>query len=128
MNELNFARKIRQALDAGTEAVAPHRLQRLMSARERALKVQRQPAAHSGFARVGNAAAMFMDTEALSRYWLPLGVLLIGLAAMIQWQSDQPTMTVAEAEEIDSALLTSELPINAYLDRGFDAWLKRSSE
>jgi hypothetical protein len=37
-------------------------------------------------------------------------------------------LTVDEAEEIDSALLTSELPINAYLDQGFDAWLKRSSE
>jgi hypothetical protein len=128
MNELNFARKVRQALDAGAEAVAPHRLQRLKSAREHALKVQRQPALQSGFARVGNAAAMFMNPEALSRYWLPLGVLAIGLAVIVQWQSDQPTMTVAEAEEIDSALLTSELPINAYLDRGFDAWLKRSSE
>jgi hypothetical protein len=128
MNELNFARKVRQALDAGTETVAPHRLQRLRDARERALKVQRQPAPQSAFTRVGNAAALFLDPVALGRYLLPLGVLVIGLVAMVQWQSDQPTMTVAEAEEIDSALLTSELPINAYLDRGFDAWLKRSSE
>jgi len=24
-------------------------------------------------------------------------------------------------------LLTDELPLNAYLDRGFDSWLKRSA-
>jgi hypothetical protein len=29
----------------------------------------------------------------------------------------------AENEEIDSALLADDLPINAYLDKGFQAWL-----
>jgi hypothetical protein len=29
--------------------------------------------------------------------------------------------------EVDAGLLTDELPINAYLDKGFDSWLKRSS-
>jgi len=128
MNELNFARKVRLALDFGTETIAPRQLQRLRDSRERALRAQRQPVTYSGFARVGHAAAQFMDTDALSRYWLPLGALLIGLAILVQLHDAQPTLTVAEAEEIDSALLTSELPINAYLDRGFDAWLKRSSE
>ena len=31
----------------------------------------------------------------------------------------------APMEEIDAALLTSELPIEAYLDRGFQNWLKQ---
>lgn len=128
MNELNFARKIRQALDASAETIAPHRLERLRSARERALRAQLQPATQSGFARVGSTAAQFMDAYALRRYWLPLGALVIGVAVLVQWHDAQPTLTVDEAEEIDSALLTSELPINAYLDQGFDAWLKRSQE
>jgi hypothetical protein len=28
-------------------------------------------------------------------------------------------------EEIDSLLLTDDLPIDAYLDRGFQNWLKK---
>jgi hypothetical protein len=128
MNELEFARKVRRALDTSADAIAPHRLQRLQDARVRALAVQRQPAPESGFARVGRSAARFMDANALSRVWLPLGALAIGVAILAQWHEMQPQLTVDEAEEIDSALLTSELPINAYLDQGFDAWLKRSSE
>ncbi|TMH18595.1 MAG: DUF3619 family protein [Betaproteobacteria bacterium] len=31
-----------------------------------------------------------------------------------------------DIEETDAAILSSELPIEAYLDRGFQAWLKRS--
>ena len=33
----------------------------------------------------------------------------------------------AELEEIDSALLADDLPINAYLDKGFQAWLSEHS-
>jgi hypothetical protein len=128
MNELNFARKVRQALDAGTDTITPDRLHRLRNAREQALRVQRQPVAQTGFVRVGNAAAQYMDFYALRQYWLPLGALAIGLAVLVQWHDAQPQLTVDEADEIDSALLTSELPINAYLDQGFDAWLKRSSQ
>ena len=29
---------------------------------------------------------------------------------------------------VDENLLTDELPINAYLDNNFEAWLKRSSQ
>jgi hypothetical protein len=35
---------------------------------------------------------------------------------------------VQENEEIDSALLADELPPSAYLDRGFHAWLERTSD
>jgi hypothetical protein len=32
---------------------------------------------------------------------------------------------VAEAVELDTQLLADELPIDAYLDKGFEAWLKK---
>lgn len=128
MNELHIARKVRQMLDLDTDKIEPRHLERLLAAREAAMLVQKQPEPASGFARVGNAAAHYMDAYSVGQYWLPLGALAIGLALMFQWQNIQPTLTVAEAEEIDTALLSSELPINAYLDRGFNAWLKRSSQ
>jgi uncharacterized protein DUF3619 len=128
MNELHIARKVRQALDQGAETIAPRPLERLRLARDKALRVQRQPALGFGFAWVGATAGRVTDAYAVGRYWLPLAALVAGLVLIVQWESQQPQMTVAEAEEIDSALLSSELPINAYLDRGFDAWLKRESE
>ncbi|MGH8724065.1 MAG: DUF3619 family protein, partial [Burkholderiales bacterium] len=38
------------------------------------------------------------------------------------WQQNQ---RAAELEEIDSLLLADDLPIDAYLDRGFQSWLKK---
>jgi hypothetical protein len=49
--------------------------------------------------------------------------LILALLGIQYWQR---TPTVEEIEEIDAALLTSDLPINAYLDNSFDTWLKRS--
>jgi len=40
------------------------------------------------------------------------------------WQQNQRS---AEIEEIDAQLLTDDLPIDAYLDRGFQNWLKQRS-
>jgi hypothetical protein len=60
----------------------------------------------------------------IPRVLLPMAVLILGLIAVNQWRDSQ---LAAEIEEIDTAVLTSDLPIDAYLDKGFDAWLKRSS-
>jgi hypothetical protein len=52
-------------------------------------------------------------------------VLALGVAGVSYWSSME---RAAEIEDVDSALLSDDLPINAYLDRGFDAWLKRTSQ
>ena len=41
--------------------------------------------------------------------------------------SGQQAQRAAEVEELDALLLTDDLPIDAYLDRGFEAWLKKVS-
>ena len=55
-------------------------------------------------------------------------VALLGLALAVigvtYWNNYEQA---AENEEIDSALLADELPINAYLDRGFHVWLEQPS-
>ena len=33
-----------------------------------------------------------------------------------------------DIEETDAAILTSDLPIDAYLDRGFQNWLKHGTD
>jgi len=51
-------------------------------------------------------------------------MLIASGAAIYTWQQNQ---RAAELEEIDSQLLTDDLPIDAYLDRGFPNWLKKRS-
>ncbi len=50
--------------------------------------------------------------------------LAIGVVGVSTWNDYQKA---AEFEEIDSALLADDLPINAYLDKGFQAWLSEQS-
>jgi len=53
---------------------------------------------------------------------LPLAMLLACAGAIYTWQQNQ---RAAEIEEVDALLLTDDLPIDAYLDRGFQNWLKK---
>ncbi len=42
-----------------------------------------------------------------------------------QWQAYQQ---LKDIEETDAAILSSDLPIDAYLDRGFQNWLKHTGD
>jgi len=53
---------------------------------------------------------------------LPAAALIVAVAGIYNWQEKQ---RLAEVVEIDSQLLTDDLPIDAYLDRGFQNWLKK---
>ena len=56
------------------------------------------------------------------RVLLPIALLVGSGAALYSWQQNR---LAAEVEEIDALLLTDDLPIDAYLDRGFQNWLKK---
>jgi len=123
MNEVEFGKQIKRQLDQGLDIDAAS-LARLKQAREHALAHRRvaQPAVATVWmdavlARVsGNPAT----AAGLALAGAALALALIGLQ---HWPRAQ---TAEEIAEIDTALLTSELPINAYLDKSFDKWLKRS--
>jgi hypothetical protein len=125
MNELQFGNKVRQILNQGLRLEAGAAA-RLRTARERALERQR-PEPAPALAWAGNVLGRFDGWGGLSlRVLLPMAMLIAGLAGIYTWQQNQ---RAAEVEEIDARLLTDDLPIDAYLDRGFQNWLKkRSSE
>lgn len=127
MNEIKFANKIRQALNEGSRVDA-RIAERLRAARERAIasrKPEREPALAWARSTATGVIGGFGGVGGFSlRLVLPTVLLVVGLVAIYSWQRDQ---TAADIEELDAHLLTDDLPIDAYLDRGFEAWLKKTS-
>jgi cytochrome c-type biogenesis protein CcmH/NrfG len=124
MNEQQITYRIKQLLNRGLDLDAG-KLARLKAAREAALARQRIESRVPVLAWADNLIGKSGGPSALiPRVLLPMAVLILGLIAVNQWRDSQ---LAAEIEEIDTAVLTSDLPIDAYLDKGFDVWLKRSS-
>jgi hypothetical protein len=121
MNESQFGNRVRQILNQGLD-LHPHVAEQLRAAREQALARQRrEPAAALAWA--DNVAGAFGGWAGFSlRLVFPLLLLLAAVIALYGWQQNK---LVAEIEEIDAQLLTDDLPIDAYLDRNFQNWLKK---
>jgi Protein of unknown function (DUF3619) len=124
-NEQQFGNRVRQVLNRGLVGVDSETAQRLKAARELALSRQRrEPAPALAWAdHVLGGGVRGWPGLALYAV-VSLAILLAGAAGIYNWQQSQ---RIAELEEIDSQLLTDDLPIDAYLDRGFQNWLKRRS-
>lgn len=124
MNEPQFGDKIAHLLNDGLR-LDERTLSRLRSARELALTRQRaEPAGVLAWA--GHLVGDWGGWTGLSlRVLAPVVTLVIAVSAVYTWQQSQ---RAAEVEEIDAALLTSDLPIDAYLDSGFQNFLKTRAE
>ena len=128
-----FARKLTALLDQAAADISPGIAYRLQQARARALDGERAEAtepqlAHAlagvgglgasrGTAGPGNGKPLWAQW----RLWLGIAAIV---AAGFGWQQWHAYRTVLAYEELDAQILSSDLPIDAYLDRGFDAWLK----
>jgi hypothetical protein len=124
--EHELARGIVRHLDYGVDHLDPAVRERLLAARRIALShYHEQPATVPGFAWAGQAASRFTGGRFYGvRHLTAISVLVLALIGVAYWQSVGTTNSYAE---IDSDLLTDELPFNALLDKDFDSWLKRSS-
>ncbi|SMG46918.1 DUF3619 family protein [Paraburkholderia susongensis] len=133
--EFEFAREVRRALDENTANLPPATVDRLAAARRAAL-ARRKPEAVSApvFAPAfaGMPAAMPQAgfeqprrRSPLRRFALawPLAALVVSLIGIAYWEDHQRT---AELADIDAAMLSDDLPLNAYLDHGFNAYLSRA--
>jgi hypothetical protein len=122
MNESKFGYQIKQQLDQALD-LEPATLNRLKIAREQALARQRMTEPAFALAWADAVVGRLSGNPASASIALAGAALILALVGIQFWQQ---TPTVEEIEEIDAALLTSDLPINAYLDKSFDTWLKRS--
>lgn len=127
MNELHFGQRIAHRLDHSVRDLSPDITSRLAQAREQALA--RQKAEVSAHRLAGLAGMLSGHGHGHGRFhleprqWLLALALIFVLAIASYWQGDAE---VSALEEVDSAVLADELPPNAYLDHGFEAWLKHT--
>ena len=123
--EDTFERRITGHLDRSADQIDSATRARLLAARERALLNYRATVPVPGFAWAGHAMSrMTVQRFHSLRNAVGLAVVLLALTGLAIWISAGPANEMAE---IDAGLLTDELPINAYLDKGFDSWLKRGA-
>jgi len=124
--EEQFARQLCRVLDRGTEQFDQGIAERLRAAREQALQRQRVTAIIPVPVIVGAGGTALQGPEARHplQTLLAIVAVLLGVALSYYWNG----FTQAdENEAIDSALLADDLPPNAYLDKGFQAWLEAES-
>ena len=121
MNEIQFASRIRQLLNQGTQ-LDRATVDKLRAAREAALSRQRAERAPV-LVWADNVFGNGWGWASLSaRVVLPVVMLAVAAFGIYRWQESQ---RLAEVVEIDTQLLTDDLPIDAYLDRGFQNFLKK---
>ncbi len=114
---------VRQALGHAVEGLDEKTLSRLQKARMEALARQKIAIGGLGLAGIGLKTGGFLP--AYGRTFVAAFALLLGVASTYVWTHFEQA---AQNEEIDSALLSDDLPPAAYLDKGFQAWLDRSSQ
>lgn len=119
--EQDIAKRIVHLLDDNAARVDGAAFERLSAARRQAVAaaVARARAAPLAAAGVGHFLLEYLHGR---RAWMVLLVTAVLVSLAVQ----QITHHAPVVE--DALLLASDLPPEAYLDKGFDAWLERSSQ
>ena len=128
-DDLNFAYKVRHALNDNLDNLPASTTERLAAARQLAVsrkKANASPLRAFHHAVAGNASSL-LSFEWLGRMGVavPLMVMVAGLAGIYQYQEEQ---RIAEVAELDAGVLSDELPLTAYLDQGFNAYVDERAQ
>ena len=119
--EEELAGRIVRGLDQGLHQIDPRTLAQLRTAREAALeRLVQQPEWSEAWA--GAPGARTLPRSLNSRYVFSVLALVAVVSGLVYWQQAQH---VEDPFEIDAKLLSGDLPIDAYLDKGLDTWLTR---
>lgn len=129
-DDLNFAYKVRHALNEHLDHLPASTVDRLASARK--LAVSRKKAHAPARVRTVQRQAAGNIGQIVNITWwtrmgvaLPMLALVFGLAGIYQYEEEQ---RIAEIAELDTAVLSDELPLTAYLDQGFNAYLAQRAQ
>jgi hypothetical protein len=122
--EQDTAKKIVDVLNYGVSELDQQTSERLLAARRKAIAAMAQPAyvapAETNLAGVGRYISEHLHGH---HAWMPTA-LVISAALLVLVVLQQ---NYSEPVEADALLLASDLPPEAYVDKGFDAWLENTS-
>jgi len=122
MNQDDLARRIVRKLEPCLDDIPEAVVQRLQAVRREALhRAQIRRAEHGSLL---DRLRDWVSAHGVAvRVAVPVAFAAAVAAGLLYWQA----ASHHESIDLDTALLADELPIHAYTDPGFDAWLQHSS-
>jgi hypothetical protein len=129
--DLNFAYKVRHALNEQLDDLPASTTDRLASARKMALSRKktenplRVTIARHAFA--GGAGFFREPFSLLGRISLAIPAIAL-VAGLVNIYQMEEARRIKETADIDAAVLSDELPLTAYADHGFNAYLAKRAD
>jgi hypothetical protein len=127
-DDINLAYKIRHALNENLDTLPASTTERLAAARAQALSRKKADAP----LRTQASRARFDVRSLFATQWVtraavaaPLLAMVVGLVGVYQVEREQ---RVAELADLDAAVLADDLPLTAYTDHGFNAYLAQQQQ
>jgi hypothetical protein len=132
-DDINLAYKIRHALNENLDHLPASTVDRLAAARSLALSRKKADAPRAVSARQQQVRRPAFDVRSvLAMPWtmraavaVPLLAMVVGLVGVYQSEREQ---RIAEVAELDAAVLSDNLPLTAYIDHGFNAYLAQQQQ
>jgi hypothetical protein len=127
--EQETAKEIISLLDEATNKLDRELLDRLYSARMRTvsqLVERRQEVSAQSTDGSGNALRLFGNY--LQHHRISMPAVIIVSVALVVFMATQQFAGRPSIEHGDAFLLGAELPPEAFLDKGFDTWVARTSQ
>lgn len=127
--EHDTAKEIISLLDESTSQLDRGVLDRLYAARMKAvgqLADRKQTVAANKVDGMGHVLRLFSNYMHEHRVIMP--AVMIGSAALVAFIATQQLLIQPSLEQGDAFLLGAELPPEAFLDKGFDTWVARTSQ
>jgi hypothetical protein len=128
-DDINLAYKIRHALNDNLDNLPASTTDRLAAARAQALARKK---ADAPVRAASQRRAAFDLGSLFSMQWVaraavvaPLLAMVAGMVGVYQYEREQH---VAEVAELDAAVLSDDLPLTAYTDHGFNAYLAQQQQ
>ncbi len=130
--ELNFAYKVRHALNEQLDNLPASTTERLAFSRKLALSRKKKDSPLRAFASNNKLAGQVGNLFSEPISWLGrIGMavpLLLGVVLFVGLYQYEQQQRISETADIDAAVLSDELPLSAYLDHGFNAYLAKRAE
>ncbi|OIQ86321.1 hypothetical protein GALL_318250 [mine drainage metagenome] len=126
--ERDNVKEIIEILDHGASSLDEATIAKLASARRQAVAAMDGRARAVGVELADAGPGRFTTIRLSGRHaWMPILIaLMIGLLLVLLVQKQAGS--IRKPVEEDALLLASDLPPEAYVDKGFDAWLENSSQ